>query len=144
MLLSIRIVYFKNEKSGDYFNQEVLKKFRIVLGFLDIISGFGIMFNFLLYLLLWNLPEGFIYIILESFFLYYNYEIEYLDIVFDIFQNNIFSILSFLALMNLFLCLFYYSKNSMNKNPRKTTYWLLSSIATGLLVGFSTCIPHLL
>ena len=140
LIYSIKI-YQKNDR---HLREDLFEKHKVLLGFIYMIMGFGILFNFLLYPILWFLPEGFISLLINSFFQYYNPENTYLDTIWNIMQKNIFPILSFMALMNLTFSFYYYINKNLNYNPRRNTYWLISSIATGMLVGFSDSIPYLL
>ena len=150
-LLSLRKLYFDKKLVNTNVNEDFLRKCRLVIGSSYIIMGSGILFNYLIYfliLLLEPLPDqilqNFIIDSINSYLKDVNYQ-EYVLNMFDKCLSNAFAVGSFIALLNLFICFWYLFHNSILKNPRKLIIgWLVPAVASGILFGFSTCLPLLL
>ena len=150
-LLSLRKLYFDKKLVNANVNEDFLRKCRLVVGSVYIIMGSGILFNYLIYfliLILEPLPDqivqSFIIDSIKSYFKDMNYQ-EYVLYMFDKCLSNAFAVGSFMALLNLFICFWYLFHNKILKNPRDTLiFWLIPSVALGILFGFSTCLPLLL
>ena len=149
-LLSLRKIYFDKKLVNTNVNEDFLRKSRLVVGIFYIIMGSGILFNYLIYfliLILEPLPDQLIqrFIIdsINSYIKDLNYQ-EHVLTLFDICLSNAFALGSFFALLWLFLSFWYFFHNNILKNPRKTLGWLTSSVASGILFSFSSCLPLLL
>jgi hypothetical protein len=112
--------------------------------------GSGIMFNYLLYFLILifeplpdQLLQKFIIDIFNTYINDLNYQ-EYVLILFNNCLSNVFALASFIALLNLFMSIWYLLHNRSIDKPRKTLEWLTISIASGIIFGFSPCLPLLL
>ncbi len=148
-LLSLRKIYFNQKIVNKDVNEDFLRKCRLVLGTLYIIMGSGILFNYLTYfliLILDPLPDQFLQnFIINSIIKNLNYEEEYIISLFESCFTSGFALGSFFALLNVFLSFWYFFHNNVLKNPRDTLlFWLIPSVASGILFGFSTCLPFLL
>jgi len=152
-LLSLRRIYFNAKILGDKMDLEFIRKSKLSLGTTYIILGTGILFNYLTYFLiicLDPLPDRFIFN-----FLNFNGDINpyYMNRIINIstseyhFEKTIyycFSLVSFYAIVHLFISIWYLLNNRSIDKPRKTIIWLFDSILLGILFGFSTCLPFLL
>ena len=150
-LLSLRKLYFDKKLVNTNVNEDFLRKSRLIVGSVYIIMGSGILFNYLTYfliLILDPLPDqlisNFIINLINSIFENQYYIEEYIFEMIIIIVNDIFAFGSFFALLWLFLSFWYFFHNNILKNPRKTLIWLTSSVASGIVFGFSTCLPFLL
>ena len=61
IILSLRGINIYKHESSIEENDIYLKKIRIIVGCIYIILGCGILFNYLLYLLIWIIPDGLIF-----------------------------------------------------------------------------------
>ena len=150
-LLSLRKIYFNKKLVDKDVNEDFLRKSRLILGTTYILMGSGILFNYLLYfliLILNPLPDQ----LLQSFIIdainTYIKDLNFQAHILTLFENclyNAFALGSFLALLNLFVSLWYVLNNRGVKNPRDVLiFWLIPSVASGIFFGFSTCLPLLL
>ena len=147
-LLSLRKIYFTKKLIDKDVNEDFLRKCRLVIGSAYIIMGSGILFNYMTYfliLILTPLPDQFLQsFIIDSIIKNLNFEEEWILTLLEECFSSFFAIGSFYALLTLLLMLWYFFHNSILKNPQDALYWLISSIALGILCGFSTCLPYLL
>ena len=147
-LLSLRKIYFNKKLVDKDVNEDFLRKCRLIIGSAYIIMGSGILFNYLIYFLiiiLNPLPDQFIQsFIINSIIQNLHFEEEYILTLFENCFSNFFAIGSFYALLTLLLMFWYFFSNKHLKNPQRTLYWLISSVASGIFFGFSTCLPYLL
>lgn len=149
-LLSLRKIYFSMKLIYKDVNIDFLRKTRLILGTVYIILGSGILFNYLLYfliLILSPLPDqllqNFIIDTINSYIKDLNYQ-EYILNLFDKCLSNAFALASFIALLNLFMSFWFFLNNRGVKTPRRTLEWLIISVASGIIFGFSSCLPLLL
>ena len=153
-LLSLRRFYFTKKVSDEKVNEPFLRKARLILGCSYIILGSGILLNYLIYLLIWIIPDGIIFNLINFCFqlILSNPEIP-IDIQTTIYNNykaffdifyEIFAFLSMMALLNFIMSLYYFFNNRSVDKPRSTLQWLIVSIASGILFGFSTCLHFFL
>lgn len=137
-LLNLRGIYFKRKADGLDQKNNYLKKTRLILGSLYVILGFGIIFDYLIYLLIWLFHpfESLILVIMENL-------VENFYSLSEIIHPFI-ALGSFIAILQYFLSLFYYvnSRTVINK-PHKSAYALFCSVLEILLFGFE-CLPYFL
>lgn len=154
ILFRLRGAYFKNKASDFDRREDPLKKIRIVLASLYFFFALGILFNYLIYFLIWildPLPDRFIFN-----FINFNGDINpyYLNRIEDIslarweHEKTIYycvALGSFLALIHFVLSIWYFLANNQPIiNPRVTIANLICSLTELLLLGFTTCLPFFL
>lgn len=146
ILLRLRGIYLQQKAKGDYMNtNKFMRKIRLLLGFSYIIIGFGFLFNYLTYILIWLFScfDGFLLIWLNS-----------LIDIFPEFLNNITSfieiyhpiiaILSFTAILQYIMAFFYLvNNNKVISNPKKSVNLLVISSIEIILFGME-CLPYFL
>ncbi|UCD01782.1 MAG: hypothetical protein JSV23_01810 [Promethearchaeota archaeon] len=145
-LLRLRGIYLQQRSKNIKNEEDQLGKVRIILGTSYICLGFGILFNYLIYFLIWifnPLPEGLIFMLIgifKPFFL----EDELLIDSLLIYLHPIIALLSFLAIIYFFMSLYYLiNNNRVISNPYGIVWLLLKSIGMIILFGFSTSLPYL-
>lgn len=145
-LLRLRGIYLQQRSKNIKNEEDQLGKVRIILGTSYICLGFGILFNYLIYFLIWifnPLPEGLIFMLIGIFkplFLEYELLIDSLLI----YLHPIIALLSFLAIIYFFMSLYYLiNNNRVISNPYGIVWLLLKSIGMIILFGFSTSFPYL-
>ena len=137
-LLSLRGIYFKRKAMGLDQKNNYLKKTRLILGSIYIIVGFGIIFDYLIYLLIWIFHpfKSLILIIMENL-------IEGFYSLSEIIHPFI-ALGSFIAILQYFLSLFYFVNNrTVINKPHKSVYVLFCSVLEIVLFGFE-CLPYFL
>ena len=147
-LLSLRKIYFDKKLNNNNVNENFLRKIRLAVGSVYIIMGSGILFNYLTYfliLILNPLPDQILqHFIINTIIKTLNYKEDDILALFENCFYNFFALGSFYALLTLFIILWYFFNNRNLKNPHNAIYWLISTIASGIIFGFSTCLPFLL
>ncbi len=136
------------EKEEDSF-----MKLRLVLGCSYIVLGFGILFNYFTYFLIWifdPLPDRLIY----NFIDFNGINPFYLNRIIDISASqypheqtiyyffSLGSLISILDILLSFWCLI--NNNGIANNPRRTLIFLISGIIGGMLFGFTLYLPFFL
>ena len=137
-LMRLRNIYSKHHNLDFKKNNSRLKKIWFILGFIYIILGFGISFDYLIYLLIFiSKPfKGFILFVIEQI-------IEDNDLL-KAFLTPIIAFVSALAISQCFLGLYYCTNNKyiINKH-HKSSYVLIYSVLEIMLFGFE-CLPYFL
>jgi len=131
--------------------KEKLGKAYVVMGTAYIFLGFGIIFNFLTYILIWclePLPDQYLFNIIDYLELF---ETEEIIRIFDLnnttnsFEELIFHIValvSFVSNIQIASTVWFLLKDGIPiGNPVSTYLFLLTGIVEGILVGFTTCLP---
>jgi hypothetical protein len=152
-LLKLRGLYRQSKLNDKKENEDLFMKPRLILGCSYIVLGFGILFNYLTYFLIWildPLPDRIIY----NFFTFSGIDPFYLNGIINISLSQFphektiyycFSIISLMSILQILLSLWYLiNNNRIITNPRKTFLWLISGIMEGILFGFNTCLPFFL
>ncbi|MFW9828867.1 MAG: hypothetical protein ACFFEY_14845 [Candidatus Thorarchaeota archaeon] len=152
-LLKLRGIYRQSRLNNKNEDQDLLIKPRLILGCSYIVLGFGILFNYLTFFLIWvlePLPDKLIY----NFLTFSGIDPFYINGVIDISMSQFphektiyycFSFISLIAILQILLCLWYLiNNNRIITNPRKTFLWLISGIMEGILFGFNTYLPFFL
>lgn len=137
-LLSLRGIYFKRKAMELDRNNSNLKRIKVILGSIYIIVGFGITFDYLIYLLIWIFHpfKSLILIILENL-------IEDFHSLSEIFHPFL-ALGSFIAILQCIFSLFYFinNRNVINK-PHNSAYVLFCSVLEIVLFGFE-CLSYFL
>jgi len=151
--LKARGIYFKSKafpKEKDEIKPDPLTRPRLIVGTVYIVIGFGFLFNYLTYFLIWildPLPD-------RLFFNFINFvDIDPLalnritDINLAIYphEKTVYYAVAILSFINTVHIIFsiYLFLNRVDK-PRKTFRWLLLSVPGGILFGFTTFMPLML
>ncbi len=150
-LLRLRGIYLNKKiyNTTEIKNQDPLNQIRLILGFSYIFLGIGILFNYLIYFMIWildPLPDRIAFFLLNKIV-----EIQNslnLDIVtpdsLNII-NLIFNFLSFLFFFELLLSVWYLiHNNKVINNPRGAFIGIISSLIGCVLFGFTAFMPHFL
>lgn len=147
-----RFSYDSHDKSEKF--KEKLKKTHVLLGLFYIFTGFGIIFNYLIYILLWlldPLPDRLFFEFLDIGGMIepqYIIRISNYDFAITPHEKTIYiciAYFSFLSLLQISVSIWFLSKGGDPLNHPKTTYmFLISGVMEGILAGFTTCLPFLL
>ena len=152
-LLKARKIYFRSRafsSKKDENKTNSLTKPRLIVGTAYILIGFGILFNYFTYFLIWildPLPDRLIYSFIDLIDID-PYAINRItDISSAIYPHEktiyyVFSMLSFGHTVHLVLSIWYLQFEV--KNPRKTILWMFSSVSGCILFGFTTFMPFML
>lgn len=133
--------------------KDQLRTPRLVIGSLSIFLAIGILFNFLTYfliLILDPLPDRFIFAFInfsESIDPVLMNRIE--DIEHSIYphEKTIYycvAIGSLTAIIQFTICVYLFVNNNNLKNPHQAMIYLMGDIITGMMCGFTTCLPFFL
>ena len=153
-LLKLRGIYLKIRTNQVKEDEDRLKKARLLLGWSYIFFALGILFNFFTYFLIWllePLPDRF-------FFQFINFHEginpEILNRIEDInaskypHEKTIYycvAFWSFISLVSVFVSVFYIvNANRLITNPRATLGFLFGDLMSGMMAGFTTCLPFFL
>ena len=146
ILLKLRGIYLQQRSKGDYMNpNKVMRKTRLLLGFAYIIVGFGFLFNYLTYILIWLFSgfEGFLLIWLNSIIEIFPEFFENIPMIFEIY-HPIIALVSFTAILQYIMAFFYLvNNNKVISNPKKSVNLLISSSIEIILFG-TECLPYFL
>ena len=143
-----RLRYSKEEKLAD----NPLTKPRLIIGSLYIILGFGIIFNWFTYLLIFTLnplPDRFVFIFINFTELvdpFYLNRFSDLQLAQFEYEKTIYyglAVVSFLSVLSILISVKQIVLGN-GKDSRKAIFMLIGGIIMGLLVGFTTCLPLLL
>ena len=152
-LLKLRGIYFKSRLfslNKDVDKTDLLTKPRLIIGCVYIVLGFGILFNYLTYFLIWfldPLPDRLIFSIISLIDID-PYAINRITNIHSaIFPHEktiyyIIAMLSFGHTIHLTLSIWYFLAKV--KNPRDTLRFLLKAVPGGILFGFTTFMPLML
>lgn len=147
-LLRLRGVYLQQRAKGVKHEEDQLKNVRLILGTIYLFLAFGILFNHLIYFLIWisePFPDGLIFVLIDI----YKHPIQAKTgiIVEDLIKiyHPIFAFLSFVAILHLTLSFYYLiNSNRVISNPRAHIISLVSAVAEIVFFGFTACLPYLL
>ncbi|MFX0032707.1 MAG: hypothetical protein ACFE8E_04560 [Candidatus Hodarchaeota archaeon] len=137
-LLRLRSIYSKHRNLVFKKSHSRIKTVWFILGFVYIILGFGILFDYLIYLLIFiSKPfKGFILFAIEQII-----EDNY---ILKAFLTPILAFVSALAISQCFLGLYYFTNNKyINNKHHKSSYILIYSVLEIMLFGFE-CLPYFL
>ena len=127
-------------------NNSAMRRVRLILGFSYIIIGFGILFNYLTYMLIWLFSNfnGILLFSLNSLNIVISEEFHINFTLFIEFFHPIIAILSFTAILQYIMALFYLiNNNRVISNPQKAITLLIVSTIEILLFGME-CLQYLL
>ena len=152
-LLKLRGYYFRSRSFSshkDMDKTDSLTKPRLIVGCVYIVLGFGILFNYLTYFLIWfldPLPDRLIF----SFIGLIDIDPFAINRITDLHSAisphektiyYVFSMLSFGHTVHLILSIWYLQFEV--KNPRKTIINLFAAVSGCILFGFTTFMPFML
>ena len=150
-LLKLRGIYLKTRNNNAEDHEDRLKNPRLILGGTYIFLAIGILFNFLIYFLIWALdplPDRMIFS-----FINFNGNIDphYMNRIENIenskypHEKTIYYCVaygSFLSVLNLLLSIWYLiNNNRVISSPRKVITNLLASLIGAIMCGFTTFLP---
>ncbi len=147
-LLKLRGIHLQQKMKQGEKDKDQLNIVRIILGMLFLFIGFGILFNFLIYLLIWAfdpLPDPFIFnflsdikiINIENF-----KDVEHLDHEYEKTLYYGIALGSFSFLLELILSIYYFANsNRLIHNPHSALLGIVGGLIGCLFFGFSTCLP---
>jgi len=152
-LLKLRGFYFKSRlisSDKDVSKTDLLTKPRLILGSAYIILACGILFNYLIYFLIWALeplPDRLIFNFIPLIDIDPYITNGITDIHSAIYPHEktlyyIVSMLSFFFTLHLILSIWYFIYKS--KHPRQTMKHLIISISGVIIFGFTTFMPLML
>ncbi|TFF98353.1 MAG: hypothetical protein EU541_06930 [Promethearchaeota archaeon] len=135
-------------KNNDW--KEKIKKTYIITGMIYIFMGFGVIFNFLTYVLIWilePLPDKLIFEfmnvsgIFDSDYLYHLSDIQNNSTI-NPFEKTFYyglAFISFIGILQIIVCIYFIIKQgNIIKNPIKMITILIGGVAEGILAGFTT------
>ncbi|MFX1316271.1 MAG: hypothetical protein ACFE9T_10435 [Promethearchaeota archaeon] len=145
-LLRLRGIYLQQRTKGIKDEEEKLKNVRLIWGITFLFLAFGILFNHLIYFLIWisNLfPEGFIFILFELLKTIIPLEsgsnIEFLRS----FTHPLIALFSFIGFLHLILSIYYLiNSNRAVGNPRRQVLNLVAATVEIIFFGFTTFLPY--
>jgi len=153
-LLKLKGIYFRVRTKDIKNNEDRLKNLRLFMGWTYIFFGIGILFNYLIYFLIWALdplPDRFIFRFLNFSG---NIDPEYINRVEDINASKYphektvyycFAILSFIFTLDLILCVWYLiNNNRVISKPRAVIMNLIISVMGVIMFGVTTFLPFFL
>lgn len=145
-LLRLRGVYLQQRSRSIKKEEDQLSKVRLVLGTLYIFLGFGILFNYLIYLFIWifnPLPDGLIFVIIDALKSHYQ-EYSLFEVSINILYPFL-ALVSFLAILYLFLSIYYLiNNNRVISNPAGVVRLLVKAVLMIIFFGFTTSFPYFL
>lgn len=128
-----------------------LAKSHVIVGTAYIFLGFGIIFNFLIYILIWCLepmPDQYLLYILDYLEVFESndmmriFNINKTTNAYEKFIFYIIAVISLIALMQVIIGIWFITKDGTPLgNPIVTYINLLIGVVEGILVGFTTCLP---
>ena len=146
-LTRLRGIYLQQRSKGIEKEEDQLGKVRLILGTLYVCFGFGILFNYLIYFLIWifsPLPNGLIYSLIEMGSRYIPEDYLFLRDRLLIYMHPIIAFASFLGIIYFFLSLYYLiNNNRVISNPHGIVQLLIKSIVMIIFLGFSTSFSYL-
>lgn len=146
-LTRLRGIYLQQRGKGIMKEEDQLGKVRLILGTLYLSFGFGILFNYLIYFLIWilsPLPNGLIYSLIEIGSRYIPETFLFLRDRLLIYMHPIIAFASFLGIIYFFLSLYYLiNNNRVISNPHGIIRLLIKSVVMIIFLGFSTSFPYL-
>jgi len=149
-LFRLRGVYRQERLVNSDNKIETFRKPRLILGLCYLFLGFGILFNYLIYFLIWildPLPDRLIY----SFIDFSGIDPFYLNGIRDISASQFphektiyycFSLGSLISVLDILLSLWYLiNNNRLINNPSNALRTLIFGIMGGILFGYTTFLP---
>lgn len=149
-LLKLRGFYFKSRSENKKGKENLLTKPRLILGSAYIILACGILFNYLIYFLIWAfepLPDRLIFNFISLIDIDPYITNRITDIHSAIYPHEktlyyIVAMFSFSFMLHLILSIWYFIYKS--KHPRQTMKHLVISILGVIIFGFTTFMPLML
>ncbi|TFF86009.1 MAG: hypothetical protein EU518_00095 [Promethearchaeota archaeon] len=150
-LLRLRGIYLKKKiyNTTEMKNQDFLNQIRLILGFSYIFLGIGILFNYLIYFMMWildPLPDRVAFFLINKIVEIQNsLNLDFLTPDSLNLINLIFNFLSFLFFFELLLSVWYmlHSYKLIN-NPKVAFLGIISGLIGCILFGFTAFMPYFL
>jgi len=155
-LLRYRGIYlhqrFRNKTYKNEELKEKLKKSHVFVGILYFFMGFGMLFNYLIYILIWvldPLPDRFFFDFINVGNIIKPYDmlrISNIELALAPHEATIFlsvAFISFLSLLQISVCIWFICKGSL-LHPNYVYTILIAGVMEGILAGFTTCLPFLI
>ncbi len=158
-LLRYRGIYILQRYSQNSYDKkekitEKLKKTHVILGIVYIFTGFGIIFNYLIYILIWvldPLPDGLFFQFLDIGGMIepqYILRISNIDFAIQPHEKTIYICVAYFSLLSLIqisTSIWFISKGGqLLTHPNMTYSILISGVMEGILAGFTTCLPFMI
>ena len=147
VLFRLRGVYLQQRLKGELSSKNMaLRNVRLILGFTYIIIGFGILFNYLTYILIWLFRNfnGILLVSLNSLNKVVSEEYHSNITLFIELFHPIIAILSFVAILQYLMAIFYLiNNNRVISNPKKAITLLIISNIEIVFFGME-CLQYLL
>ena len=145
-LLRLRGIHLQQRAKGIKDEEEQLKNVRLILGITFLFLAFGILFNHLIYFLIWisnKFPDGFIFVLFELLKRIIPAEsrinIEFLSSSI----HPLIALFSFIAFLHLILSIYYLiNSNRVVGNPRRHVLNLVAATVEIIFFGFTTFLPY--
>jgi len=147
-----RYSYNSYEKKEKF--TEKLKKTHVILGIVYIFTGFGIIFNYLIYILIWcldPLPDGLFFQFIDIGGMIepqYILRISNIDLAITPHEKTIYLCIAYISLLSLIqvsLSIWFISKGrELLSHPNITYSILITGVMEGILAGFTTCLPFMI
>ncbi|MFW9825218.1 MAG: hypothetical protein ACFFE4_19915 [Candidatus Thorarchaeota archaeon] len=152
-LLRLRGIYLQPRLKKVEKDEDTLNKSRLILGTLYLCLGFGILFNYGTYFLIWildPLPDRLIFSLIEfngidPLYLNGIKDIKMAQLPHEITIYYCFSFISLISFLDILLSLWYLiNNNRIINNPRRTMYFLCTGVISCILFGFTPFLPFFL
>jgi len=147
VLFRLRGVYLQQRIKGEALNNNrAMRRVRLFLGFTYILTGYGILFNYLTYFLIWFFRNfnGILLFTLNSLNFMISEEFHINMTLFIELFHPIIAILSFAAILQYVMALFYLiNNNRVISNPKNAITLLIISTIEILVFGME-CLQYLL
>ena len=147
-LLRLRGIYLQQRAKGIKDEEDQLKNTRLILGTVYLFLAFGILFNHLIYFLIWiskPFPDGLIFILFDivNNFIQrqFGFDIEFVKS----YIHPLFALLSFVAVLHLILsCYYLINSNRVISNPKAQVMSLIIAVVETVFFGFTAYLPYFL
>jgi hypothetical protein len=147
-LLKLRGIYIQQRAKGVKDEEDQLKNTRLIVGTFYLFVAFGILFNHLIYFLIWisnPLTEGLIFVLFDIFKHAIQEQTGFNIDVFKSYIHPLFALFSFIAILHLALsCYYLINSNRTISNPRAQLISLFIAVTETVFFGFTACFPYFL
>lgn len=147
-LLKLRGIYLQQRAKGIKDEEDQLKNTRLILGTIYLFLAFGILFNHLIYFLIWisgPFPDGLIFVLFDIFKHTIQEQTGINIEVFKSYMHPLFALFSFVAMLHLMLSFYYLiNSNRVISNPRAQVISLVFAVVETVFFGFRAYLPYFL
>jgi len=147
-LLRLRGIYLQQRAKGVKDEEDQLKNTRLIVGTIYLFLAFGILFNHLIYFLIWisnPFTDGLIFVLFDIFKHTIQEQTGFNIEVFKSYIHPLFALFSFLAILHLALsCYYLINSNRTISNPRAQLISLIIAVAETVFFGFTAYLPYFL